>query len=179
MSSTRSPFPSRRDILRAAVAIATGAGLCPLGNALGGVPSARDRVSGGRSLSTNCDTPDLDRDCLTFHEERVVVDLAKAPELAVAGNAANLIDRRRSVELIVVHVEEGIYCALSRFCTHAGRTLAYIRSRKLLQCTNFNHSCFELDGNVRKGPAEVPLASHRVRVRDGLLEIDLKPEARP
>jgi nitrite reductase/ring-hydroxylating ferredoxin subunit len=170
---------SRRKVLRAAVAIAAGAGLCPLCNALGSVPSARERASGGRSLSTNCDTPDLSPDCLTFGEDRVVVDLAKAPELAVAGHAANLIDRERSVDLIVVRVEAGIYCALSRFCTHAGRTLAYIRTRKLLQCTNFNHSLFELNGRVRKGPAELPLASHPVRLRDGMLEIDLKPEAQP
>ena len=167
---------SRRKVLRAAVAIAVGAGLCPLCNARGSVPPARESALGGRSLSTNCDTPDLDPDCLTFGEDRVVVDLARTPELGVAGHAANLIDRERSIDLIVVHVEAGSYCALSRFCTHAGRTLAYIRSRKLLQCTNFNHSLFELNGRVRKGPAELPLASHPVRLRDGMLEIDLKPE---
>jgi Rieske Fe-S protein len=76
---------------------------------------------------------------------------------------------QRLVDLIVVHVETGTYCALSRFCTHAGRTLAYIRTRKVLQCTNFNHSRFELNGDVRKGPAEVPLASHPVRHRDGMV----------
>jgi nitrite reductase/ring-hydroxylating ferredoxin subunit len=170
------PPLSRRDILRAAVSIAAGASLCPLHQTLAGVPSTPGRTSGERSLSTSCDTPDLDSTCLTFREDRVLVDLANAPELAVVGHAANLIDRQRSVDLIVVHVEAGIYCALSRFCTHAGRTLAYIRTRKLLQCTNFNHSLFELNGHVRKGPAELPLASHPVRLRDGMLEIDLKPE---
>jgi Rieske Fe-S protein len=173
------PLLSRRDILRAAVTIAAGAGLCPLHHAHANVPSAANRASVARSLSTSCDTPDLDSTCLTFGEGWVLVDLGKAPELAVAGHAANLIDRQRSIDLIVVHVETAIYCALSRFCTHAGRTLAYIRTRKVLQCTNFNHSRFELNGHVRKGPAEVPLASHPVRLGDGMLEIGLKPEVRP
>jgi nitrite reductase/ring-hydroxylating ferredoxin subunit len=172
------PSVSRRDVLRAAVAIAAGS-VCPWPRAFATGLSARERASGERSLSTNCDTPDLDPDCLTFMEDQVAVDLAKAPELAIPGHAANLIDRERSVGLIVVHVEAGIYCALSRFCTHAGRTLAYVRTRKLLQCTNFNHSLFELNGHVRKGPAELPLASHSVRLRAGILEIDLKPEVGP
>jgi Rieske Fe-S protein len=164
---------SRRALLRAAVTIAAGAGLCPLHAFL----AVGQRASGdGTRLSTNCHTPDLDPACLTFAPDRVTVDLAGAPMLATAGHAANLIDRERGIDLIVVHVETGTFCALSRFCTHAGRTLAYIGTRKLLQCTNANHSTFQLDGDVRKGPAEAPLKSYPAMVREGRLEIGLTPE---
>ena len=47
---------------------------------------------------------------------------------------------------------------------HGGQTVSYNRKRHLLQCNNFNHSNFGLDGSVIKGPAETSLKSYPVRL---------------
>jgi cytochrome b6-f complex iron-sulfur subunit len=112
--------------------------------------------------STCCETPDLEPESVTFGPGGLTIDLLKAPSLREVGNAAYLVDQSRSLQLIVVHADKHRYCVLSRLCTHGGQVVSYNRQRRILQCCSFNHSIFDLEGRVWKGPAERPLNSYAV-----------------
>ena len=118
-----------------------------------------------------CNTPDLEPDSYTVEKDRIVVDLNAAPSLAHPGHAAFISVPEREIELIIVRPDRDSYVALSRFCTHGGQVLSYVRQRRLLQCNNYNHSLFELDGTVYKGPAPKPLARFRAAAAAGELTI--------
>ncbi len=67
------------------------------------------------------------------------------------GNAAWITHEGKGLKLIVVRAGKDEYCVLSRLCTHGGQTISYNRKRHLLQCNNFNHSNFGLDGQRDQG----------------------------
>jgi Rieske Fe-S protein len=89
------------------------------------------------------------------------------------GNAAYVVNKDKSLDLIVVHAEADRYCVLSRLCTHGGQVVSFNRERGMLQCNNFNHAIFDLDGRVWKGPAEKPLKSYPVVLVEEALVISI------
>jgi len=129
---------------------------------VGGVCGCRTAGDPAAPRSTCCDTPELEPQSVTFGRGGLTIDLLKAPSLREIGNAAYVVDKPRSLQLIVVHAEKRRYCVLSRLCTHGGQVVSYNRERGMLQCNNFNHAIFDLDGRVWKGPAERPLQSYPV-----------------
>ncbi len=106
-----------------------------------------------------CNTPDLEPESYTIEDGRIVIALDKAAAL-LPGLAVFLSFPEREIELIIVRPEPDSFVALSRFCTHGKQVLSYNPHRGLLQCNSYNHSLFELDGAVFKGPAESPLTSY-------------------
>ncbi len=124
--------------------------------------------------STCCTSPDLESESLTIDDDRLTIDLKKAASLREVGNAAWITDEARGLKLIIIRAGKGEYAVLSRLCTHGGQTVSYDRKRGLLQCNNFNHSNFALDGQVVKGPAETPLTSYPVKLVEDTLVVGLK-----
>jgi cytochrome b6-f complex iron-sulfur subunit len=112
--------------------------------------------------STCCSTPDVEPESVTFGPGGLTIDLRKAPSLRGVGSAAYVVNKDKALELIVVHAGTNRYSVLSRLCTHGGQVVSFNRARGMLQCNNFNHSIFEVNGNVWKGPAEKPLKSYAV-----------------
>jgi Rieske Fe-S protein len=141
---------TRREVIQAGALLA------------GGVCGCRTAGDPAAPRSTCCDTPELEPESLTFGPGGLTIDLLKAPSLREVGNAAYIVNKDRSLQLIVVHAEKHVYCVLSRLCTHGGQVVSYNRRRGMLQCNNFNHAIFDLDGRVWKGPAEKPLKSYPV-----------------
>lgn len=125
------------------------------------------------SQATCCFTPELEPDSLAIHENHLVIDLVKASSLKPIGAAAYIVKAERSLQLIVLHVEKDDYRVLSRLCTHGNQVISYNHKRGLLQCNNFNHSNFDLNGDVVKGPAETPLISYSTDLNNQFLEIYL------
>jgi Rieske Fe-S protein len=123
--------------------------------------------------STCCDTPAVEPESVTFGLGGLTIDLLKAPSLREVGSAAYVIDTARSLDLIVVHAAKRRYCVLSRLCTHGGQVVSYNHARGILQCNNFNHSIFDLDGRVWKGPAQRPLRFYPVVFVENALVISL------
>ena len=121
-----------------------------------------------------CNTPDLEPESYTISTDRIVVDISKAASLAEPGFAAFISYPDRDIELIVVRSDVDSFAVLSRFCTHGRQVLSYNQKRGLLQCNNYNHSLFELNGKVFKGPAAKPLASFQTEFSDGTLTILLE-----
>ena len=121
---------------------------------------------------TCCSTPDLEPASLAIGEKALTIDLAQAHSLAEVGGAASIIDKPKSVAMIVVRTGKRQYIALARFCTHGGhQPVTYNPRRNILQCNGYNHSIFGLDGRVVKGPAPLPLKSYPVKLAAGKLEI--------
>ncbi len=123
--------------------------------------------------STCCSTPDIEPESVTYGPGGLTIDLLKAPSLREIGSAAYVVNEARSLQLIVVHVDKQVYCVLSRLCTHGGQVISYNHRRGMLQCNNFNHAIFLLDGSVWKGPAQKPLRSYPVVLVEDALVISV------
>ncbi len=152
---------TRREVMGAGVVLAG----CMCGCRTGGDLAA--------PRSTCCDTPELEPESVTFGPGGLTIDLLKAPSLRQVGSSAYVVDKSRSLQLIIVHAEKRRYCALSRLCTHGGQVVSYNPVRGVLQCNNFNHSIFDLDGRVWKGPAPKPLVSYPVVFVEDALVVSL------
>jgi len=116
------------------------------------------------NLSTCCFTPDIEPESVSLNGDIIAIDLNKAHALSEDGHAAYVDIKEKDVRLIVIHVSKRKYYALSRHCTHGNQALSYIKERKLVQCNSFNHSAFELNGNVWKGPAPTPIQAYEVQL---------------
>lgn len=123
--------------------------------------------------STCCSVPNLEPESVTYGPGGFTIDLLKAPSLREIGNAAYLVNEAKALQVIIVHAEKQGYCVLARLCTHGGQVVSYNRERGMLQCNNFNHSLFLLDGRVWKGPAEKPLKSYPVVFVDEALVVSV------
>ena len=140
---------------------------------LGGVCVCRMARGASGPRSTCCTTPDLETESLVIGEKSLTIDLAKAPSLSAVGSAANIINPERSLQIILVRRGKKQFVALSRLCTHGQQVVSYNPKRDVLQCNNFNHAIFNLNGQVVKGPAPTPLKSYPVALKNGRLEIVL------
>lgn len=89
--------------------------------------------------------------------ERVVVSTLKA---LPSGEARTI--RYKGMPYLVVH-ERGRISALSAICTHKGCLVRWDNRKGELYCP-CHGSAFDLNGNVKRGPAPRPLASLPVRV---------------
>jgi cytochrome b6-f complex iron-sulfur subunit len=154
------PLLNRRQVLRRASLLIGGGCVCEL--ACGATPK-----------STACSTPALEPASLTAGERQLIIDLSRAPSLDASGCAARIELPDRGLDILVVRTGEKEFKALAGQCTHAGRPLSYVATRRLLQCNNFGHSLFDLRGRVVKGPAEKPLKAYPVAEQDGRLRITL------
>ena len=151
---------NRRQLLGRAALLLGGGCVCHL--ACGATPK-----------STGCDTPTLEPASLTVGEKQLTINLALAPSLDAPDCAARIKLPDRALDILVVRTGDKEFKALEGQCTHAGRPLSYVATRRLLQCNNFGHSLFDLQGTVMKGPAEKPLKSYAVRQQDDRLHIAL------
>ena len=125
------------------------------------------------NISSCCFTPDIEPESISVKDDIISIDLNIAKTLSENGNAAYLDIKEKDVRLIVIHKSKKRYYALSRHCTHGNQALSYVKERKMLQCNSFNHSIFELNGNVWKGPAPEPIKSYEIELSDGKLRIQL------
>jgi Rieske Fe-S protein len=68
-------------------------------------------------------------------------------------------------DTVVTQPTAGTFVGLSSTCTHAGCKVATV-AEGTINCP-CHGSRFDLDGSVRNGPANKPLAAKPVRVEDG------------
>jgi nitrite reductase/ring-hydroxylating ferredoxin subunit len=129
--------------------------------------------------ATCCSTPILEPESLVIGDEFLAIDLGKAASIAAVPSAACIVEPDKQIQLIVVRRAKHSYAALSRLCTHASQTISYVAKRGLLQCNGFNHSLFDLEGRLVKGPAESSLKSYAVVLNGTTLTIARGQEVRP
>jgi Rieske Fe-S protein len=121
--------------------------------------------------STCCATPELGKESYFISENNIVIDLAKAEPLKEPGYAVVIINPDKNIQIIIVRTEETEYAALHRLCTHGGQAISYNSERNILQCNNYNHSIFDLDGQVVKGPAINPLKKYETKLESNKLVV--------
>ena len=63
--------------------------------------------------------------------------------------------------LIIAHLVNGSYVALSQTCTHQGGTVQYLATNNIFLCP-VHGSTFATDGSVLNGPATRPLVKYNV-----------------
>jgi len=134
--------------------------------AIGGLCSCAYLFGKDNLKSNCCFTPEIEADSLSIKANITQIDLDKAASINEPDYASFIIDQERNIDLILVHDMDGKFHALQRLCTHGGRSVSYIKERKLLQCNNYNHSTFELSGVVYNGPAPTSLAFYHVNKKD-------------
>ena len=91
------------------------------------------------------------------------VDIAAASSVGV-GKAAKLT--RGTTTVIVAQPSEGQYKAYSPVCTHQGCQLQVQDSNRIV-CPCHGSEFAPTDGSVLHGPAETPLKTYSVQVKDG------------
>ena len=121
--------------------------------------------------STCCFTPEIEQECLTFAENSIIINLGATKTLKKNGQAVYVDYPEKDIKMIVVREKRDKYYALSRLCTHGGQALSYVPQRNKLQCNSFNHSVFNLDGTVWKGPAPDAIRSFDIVSGSKSLEI--------
>ncbi len=82
-------------------------------------------------------------------------------------------------DVVVCHTKSGLH-ALDNICPHAYARMSEGRLKgERLICPLHGAGFDASDGRVLGGPATSPLPLHRLRVRDGIIEIALDPTAPP
>ena len=66
-----------------------------------------------------------------------------------------------SGNVLVAHVKDGSYVALSKICTHEGTTVSYRSASNDVYCADHG-SVFTTTGSVTKGPAPTALTQYKV-----------------
>lgn len=62
--------------------------------------------------------------------------------------------------ILVAHIKDGSYIALSKVCTHEGTTVEYIASSNTIYCPNHG-ARFNTTGAVTQGPASRSLTQYK------------------
>lgn len=156
----------RRDFIKTSAGTGIVLCTCSLGLGLGSCAA----------ITGNSSTPDAPAGSYSFEENKLILDLAKIPELKKSGYSVKIEDDEKfskTLKIIIAHTENGDYLAYENRCTHGGREIEYIGSEKKFQCISFGHSSFTLDGKVISGPADSPLNKYELEQKDEKLMIYL------
>jgi nitrite reductase/ring-hydroxylating ferredoxin subunit len=137
----------------------------------GGLCLCRPTDSISATQSTCCHTPDIDSASFFIQQDTLFIDLQREKILSKQGNAVFVSIPEQEIEMIVIHSNNNEYFALERFCTHGRQVVSFNKKRNIVQCNGYNHSIFDLSGNVIKGPAPRALRSFRVVFKENRLEI--------
>jgi nitrite reductase/ring-hydroxylating ferredoxin subunit len=77
-------------------------------------------------------------------------------------------------EIVICHARAGPF-AVDNVCTHAYARLSEGRLRGIRLICPLHGASFDVrDGRVVRGPAELPLASHPLRIVDGIIEVAIE-----
>ncbi len=145
-----------------------------------GVPGAgpapvkfRKRWFFQRALGVCATHEPADPGCWEVANGRVLIDLARAPELAAPGGALRLEGRSLPNRVLIVRGERGEFRAYVNGCTHGGRRLDPVPGEDTIQCCSVGKSTFDSEGNVIFGPAKQALTRLAVEPEESRLVVSL------
>lgn len=102
-------------------------------------------------------------DCWRYEDEKLTINLDKAPELRRPGGAVRVEGKNLPIRILVVFSEDGEYRAYHNRCTHIGhRRLDPVPGTNTVQCCSVNKSTFDSCGDKICGPAPQPVKSYPV-----------------
>jgi len=112
-----------------------------------------------------------DEGCWTVQNGRIVVDLARAPELAPPNGAIRLEGKGLPDRVLVAHKEDGGYYAFRNRCTHGGRRLDPVPAVPQVQCCSVGKATFDCQGKRISGSGKGDLACYPAILESGKLAI--------
>jgi len=117
-----------------------------------------------------CATRKAEPGCWRFAGGTLVVDLARAPELARPGGALR-VEKSRGLpsRVLIFRDEDGRLHALENRCSHAGRRLDPNGHAKQVECCSLGKSHFDCEGHVVGGRARNALRVYSAEEQDGRL----------
>jgi len=121
-------------------------------------------------------TPVAPEESIQLSEYEVTLDLKLIPELNKSGGSVKFEITQYEEEplkiLVINSGEDGLMAYANR-CTHGGREIEYRAEDGILQCVSFGHSKYDLNGQVKGGPAPAPLKKFKMNQIDNKLIINL------
>lgn len=110
-----------------------------------------------------------DAECWHYIAGELVIDLARAPELAEPWGAVNLEGATLPHPVLVMRDGEGMYRAFCNKCGHSGRRLDPVPGADTLCCCSMGKSTFNYAGEVVEGPATSKVMTYPVEQMNGKL----------
>jgi nitrite reductase/ring-hydroxylating ferredoxin subunit len=110
-----------------------------------------------RLFGISATQPPSQPNCWRHSENKIIIDLEHAPELAQPGGALRLEGKNLSQRVLVIHGEDGKFHAFQNSCQHMGRRLDPVPGTDTVQCCSVGKSTYDLNGNVVYGPAKGPV----------------------
>ena len=114
-----------------------------------------------------------DEGCWTFKDGKIIIDLARAAELARLNGAIRLEAKDLPERVLVTQGEDGQYHAFQNRCTHGKRRLDPMPGAQQLQCCSIGKSIFDYKGKHVSGPAKGDIQTYPVTVDNDKLVITL------
>jgi nitrite reductase/ring-hydroxylating ferredoxin subunit len=124
-----------------------------------------------------CTSLALPASSVAFEPGRIMVELARVPELRRTGAAFTIVDEGRKVNLLLIHAEHGRYVAMDRACTHGGAQCTYNPKRHTIQCTSLNHAEYDLQGTLLHGRTHGNVRTYETKSSSSTVEIMLESRA--
>ncbi|GJQ61317.1 MAG: hypothetical protein SCALA702_03700 [Melioribacteraceae bacterium] len=109
--------------------------------------------------------------CWKVVENKLQIDLQKAPELSKPGSALRFENENRKI--LVVHFENDTYAAYNNECLHAKRRLDPVPGTETVQCCSVGTATYDKSGKVLCGEVEGNLKTFDVTLTDEKLEVHL------
>jgi nitrite reductase/ring-hydroxylating ferredoxin subunit len=138
---------NRRDFLR----LSTATTLCACAGALG--------IGGCSDGETGLPIPLAPSGSYRHVGSRITIELSHLTPLQQVGGIARIVlgeNEESALNLLLLRTEHDTYRAIADQCTHNGKHLVYLPEKSRLVCQS-GRSHFDYDGNILRGPAEVPL----------------------
>jgi nitrite reductase/ring-hydroxylating ferredoxin subunit len=117
-------------------------------------------------------TPTAPEGSYRREDNKVIITLSAATELAAVGGAVRLALDEGEVKLIVVHSEDQVYRAFADRCTHNGKELDYVHEKGEICCRS-RKSRFDLGGSLIRGPAVSGLVVYPLHWRGDELVVEV------
>ncbi len=117
--------------------------------------------------------PPQDADCWRFEDGRIVIELARAAELASPGGAIRLEGGGLPRKVLVLRGTDGQLRAFGNTCTHAKRRIDPLPGTDQLRCCSISKTTYDYEGRVVSGPGRGPLDVFPVYEQDGRVTIPL------
>ncbi len=117
-----------------------------------------------------------DPGCWSYSDNRLTIDLSRAPELGTKGGAIRLEGSNLPCRVLVFRGEDGLCRAMRNQCTHAGRRLDPLPGQPQIQCCSVGKTTFTYDGQRLSGSGKKDTAVFPVAEENGRLMILLQSD---
>ena len=112
-----------------------------------------------------------DAGCWSYADGKVIIDLARAPELSAENGAIRLEEQSLPERILVFKGNDGKYHAVRNMCAHAKRRLDPVPGAEQVQCCSVGKSTYDYQGKVISGMAGGDIRTFPVSEEEGKLVI--------